>query len=76
MVKKGMGVEEVEDVKEFLQTQVDNSKRTSNTPMLPGQQKGGANQAHGVKKVTDYKDLDKNYDMWRGWSLLIRNLIW
>lgn len=39
MGKKGMNLDEIEDVKDFLQTAVDNTKRTANTPITPGMQK-------------------------------------
>ena len=39
MGKKGLGVDDIEDVKDFLQTAVDNIKRTATTPITPGMQK-------------------------------------
>lgn len=55
---------EVKDLKEFLEQQVQESKQTHNTPI--GLNKHGQRPqtaSHGVKKVADYKDLDRNFNM-------------
>ena len=55
---------EVKDLKEFLEQLVQESKQTHNTPI--GLNKHGQRPqtaSHGVKKVADYKDLDRNFNM-------------